>query len=242
MHSINSMIDRRVRERGSSRNLRLSPAYLAVASVIILLAVISMVLYFPKTDTDLVAVSEQPKTETPEAKESKMALDTLNHTTPNHKADNHKTIQALQPSEEVSDQSLQPTNEIPPAPATEKPEEPVQLITLDEEIEIPVEEDTKKLKEVVEVDAFAMTETEEESLDDENVIMLRGVASGSDKKSFRKAKAQETEVFTVVEQMPEFPGGEEALQKYLSDSLQYPESALRDGLEGRHRQTARLQG
>ena len=68
VHSINSMIDRRVKERGSSRNLRLSPAYLAVASVIILLAVISMVLYFPKPNTDLMAVSEQPKTETPEAK------------------------------------------------------------------------------------------------------------------------------------------------------------------------------
>jgi TonB family protein len=40
------------------------------------------------------------------------------------------------------------------------------------------------------------------------------------------------EVFTVVEQMPMFPGGREALTKYLSDNLSYPEEAKKESIEG----------
>lgn len=39
-------------------------------------------------------------------------------------------------------------------------------------------------------------------------------------------------IYTVVEQMPEFPGGEEALTKYLKDNLKYPKSAIKDKIEG----------
>ena len=39
-------------------------------------------------------------------------------------------------------------------------------------------------------------------------------------------------VFTVVEQMPEFKGGEEALKKYISENLHYPEMARINGIQG----------
>jgi periplasmic protein TonB len=39
-------------------------------------------------------------------------------------------------------------------------------------------------------------------------------------------------IFTVVEQMPEFPGGQGELGKYLSRNLRYPESASSRGIEG----------
>lgn len=39
-------------------------------------------------------------------------------------------------------------------------------------------------------------------------------------------------VFTLVEQMPEFKGGEQALKKYFSDNLQYPEIARIKGIQG----------
>jgi protein TonB len=39
-------------------------------------------------------------------------------------------------------------------------------------------------------------------------------------------------IFTVVEQMPEFPGGQGELFKYLSRNLRYPESASSRGIEG----------
>ena len=41
------------------------------------------------------------------------------------------------------------------------------------------------------------------------------------------------EVFDVVEQMPEFPGGMEALFKYMAENMKYPEDAKKQQVEGR---------
>lgn len=38
--------------------------------------------------------------------------------------------------------------------------------------------------------------------------------------------------FTVVEQMPEFPGGESALNKFLKDNIRYPSVASENGISG----------
>src|ERR1035437_978780 len=40
-------------------------------------------------------------------------------------------------------------------------------------------------------------------------------------------------IFTVIEQMPQFPGGEEELLNFISTNLVYPASALRDGIQGK---------
>ncbi len=41
------------------------------------------------------------------------------------------------------------------------------------------------------------------------------------------------EVFLIVEQMPVFPGGDEALRKYLAQSVKYPVIAQENGIQGR---------
>lgn len=41
------------------------------------------------------------------------------------------------------------------------------------------------------------------------------------------------EVFMVAEQMPEFPGGMKELLKFLQDNLKYPESAMKNNVQGR---------
>lgn len=43
----------------------------------------------------------------------------------------------------------------------------------------------------------------------------------------------ENEVFVMVEQMPEFPGGNAALRKYLVNNLRYPQEVLSAGIDGR---------
>jgi len=43
----------------------------------------------------------------------------------------------------------------------------------------------------------------------------------------------EVEVFYIVEQMPEFPGGHEAMFRFIMENLEYPEMAKRTGIEGR---------
>jgi protein TonB len=40
------------------------------------------------------------------------------------------------------------------------------------------------------------------------------------------------EVMTIVEEMPEFPGGQEALFAYIGKDLKYPEQAVEEGIEG----------
>lgn len=42
----------------------------------------------------------------------------------------------------------------------------------------------------------------------------------------------DAKVFTYVEQMPVFPGGEAALQKYILDHFRYPQVSLEDGVQG----------
>lgn len=44
---------------------------------------------------------------------------------------------------------------------------------------------------------------------------------------------EETKVFTVVEQMPMFPGGDAALMSYLANNIQYPTVAAENGVQGR---------
>ena len=46
-------------------------------------------------------------------------------------------------------------------------------------------------------------------------------------------KEEETKVFEVVEQMPQFPGGDAALMQYLSSHIKYPVVAEENGIQGR---------
>ena len=45
--------------------------------------------------------------------------------------------------------------------------------------------------------------------------------------------AETPKVFDVVEQMPEFPGGMEALMQFMSKNMKYPDEATKAGQEGR---------
>ena len=52
------------------------------------------------------------------------------------------------------------------------------------------------------------------------------------------ARAQNTDtpcgkVFHVVEQMPQFPGGQAAMMKFIADSLRYPSVSCEHRIEGR---------
>ena len=46
-------------------------------------------------------------------------------------------------------------------------------------------------------------------------------------------KVEETKVFDVVEEMPQFPGGSSALFEYLSKNIKYPVVAEENGVQGR---------
>ena len=50
---------------------------------------------------------------------------------------------------------------------------------------------------------------------------------------FEEETREEGEIFMIVEEMPEFPGGTEALQKYLAQSVRFPVIAQENGIQGR---------
>lgn len=49
----------------------------------------------------------------------------------------------------------------------------------------------------------------------------------------QKENSKEDPIFTVVEDMPSFPGGEQALMQYLAKNIKYPVIAQENGIEGR---------
>ena len=48
-----------------------------------------------------------------------------------------------------------------------------------------------------------------------------------------KKEVEENKVFTAVEQMPQFPGGDAELMKYISKNLKYPPVAMENNIQGR---------
>ena len=44
---------------------------------------------------------------------------------------------------------------------------------------------------------------------------------------------QEAEIFTIVEEMPDFPGGTQKLADYLAKNIKYPQMARESGIQGR---------
>ena len=52
-------------------------------------------------------------------------------------------------------------------------------------------------------------------------------------KKDEKPKEVKEEIHTLVEQMPQFPGGDAALMKYLSSHINYPPMAAENGVQGK---------
>lgn len=70
----------------------------------------------------------------------------------------------------------------------------------------------------------------------EVVVVSYGTAATDDKKAKTEAPEKTNNdkvVFQVVEQMPQFPGGDNGLFKYLAESIRYPVDAQESGIQGR---------
>lgn len=46
-------------------------------------------------------------------------------------------------------------------------------------------------------------------------------------------EVNENQIFVIVEQMPSFPGGEDALRKFIAHSIKYPVIAQENGIQGK---------
>lgn len=64
-------------------------------------------------------------------------------------------------------------------------------------------------------------------------IALMLFAFGSSNIFAQTPAESKEEVFSVVEQMPDFPGGQEAMNKFIQGKIVYPKEALEKNKEGR---------
>lgn len=67
-------------------------------------------------------------------------------------------------------------------------------------------------------------------------LAISCLAQDTNKTDSRKGpvymQSEEEEVFTIVEKMPQFPGGQENMYTFLKNNLQYPADAKQKNLEG----------
>lgn len=75
---------------------------------------------------------------------------------------------------------------------------------------------------------------DEEEIEEELVIEDMDVDENTEIEYIEVVKEAvvEDKIFTIVEQMPQFPGGDAALLKYLSNNIKYPPIAKDAGIQG----------
>ena len=64
------------------------------------------------------------------------------------------------------------------------------------------------------------------------VALLSSTTITAQKTVVSKKQSKE-KVFDVVEEMPQFPGGQEGLMIFLRDNMKYPKEATEKGIQGR---------
>ena len=119
--------------------------------------------------------------------------------------------------------------------AVRKPVKKMELVAEN----VPTEETPQVVSEEVPVapstneeQATARQASEEQVLEDLKEEQIEELPEEVAEETPENAIAEET-VFDMVGQMPEFPGGHVALEKYLENHLQYPEVAQENGTQGR---------
>ena len=130
--------------------------------------------------------------------------------------------------EEVQERIEQPEPEALPEEILNTVKVTELLIAKDEEVtkddEIQSQDELKETQ-----TAFGQTNFNE-GTDDRNVVREHKNEVIVEEK---KPEPVKEEVFRAVEQMPRFPGGEQALMKYLSTHINYPTMAMENNVQGR---------
>ena len=124
-------------------------------------------------------------------------------------------------TEEIKKPDLPPP---PPLKSSIKFTPPV--IMKDEEVR---EEDEMKTQEDLNLNKTAISIADIKGTDDihgKDIADIREVVK-------EPVKEVKQEIYHSVEQMPQFPGGDKELMKYLRDNMQYPQAALENNIQGR---------
>jgi protein TonB len=138
----------------------------------------------------------------------------------------------MHPKKPVADINLENVdlkNEPPPPPPPPPPPQPPKLMsTIQYTTPVVVKNEVKPEEQPPDMDQIKNQAISTKTLAgdvngvDPNLVQSGGVV----------AAAPTNQIYRSVEQMPEFPGGEEALGLYLSNHIRYPAIARENGIQG----------
>ncbi len=121
----------------------------------------------------------------------------------------------------------------------ERPEYDLGTLDMDfiEEEEIPITRPEEPPPPEPEPSTDIMIVDDDVEIDDDFVVDVEALVDTEVREFVPVVTTQEEEVdedviFQIVEDQPEFPGGEEALRRYLRDNIRYPVVAREAGIQG----------
>ena len=141
-----------------------------------------------------------------------------------------------------------------PEPENERVEQPKPEVLPEEvlksvkvtELQIVEDDKVKKEDEIKTQDELKETETafgqkdNEKGTEDRNVTRTLKEEVVVEKKEEKPKEEKKEEIFRSVEQMPQFPGGEAALMKYLQSHINYPPMAAENKDKDLDREAVRV--
>lgn len=109
-------------------------------------------------------------------------------------------------------------------------EEEIIPITRQQEVKPPPPPEPPKVTEVLnivedDVEIDDELEIDDVEADQETQVEIVDI--------IEEEEVEETKVFVIVENMPEFPGGQGELPKHIAKNIQYPEIAKENGIQGK---------
>ncbi len=128
-----------------------------------------------------------------------------------HKSYDRREIdESLRNREVVIDEEMvEITKQEEPKPQpVEVPKQTTQLEIVEDDVEVEDIEINAEVDQTEVIEEYVPVEVEEEEV-------------------------SETEVFTIVEEMPAYPGGDAKLYEYLGKNIKYPQIARESGIQGR---------
>lgn len=107
-------------------------------------------------------------------------------------------------------------------------------VTRQEQVQPPEPPPPQKVVEILNIVSDDVEITEELDIDDteadeQTMIDVKPVIS----MGREKEKEDDSPVFYIVEEMPEFPGGEMALRQFIANAIKYPVIAQENGIQGK---------
>lgn len=132
----------------------------------------------------------------------------------------------LKEAEVKKNEELKPLTQTPPPPPLKSSIKfTAPVIKKDEEVS---DEDEIKSQEELTESKVTISIADVKGNDEEH-----GQDIADFKEAIKPVVEEDNKVWEIVEQKPQFPGGEAALMKYIRDNMQYPSIAQENGIQGK---------